>query len=79
MNLDDQYEMVPTQEWSRNDHSLPPTTEIRPNTSGQNLNSYTLPSLDADWYPVLANKLTPNVIKSEFYPDEADSGLSSHR
>lgn len=64
MNPNDQYEMVPTQEeWSRNDHnnSLPPQTEIRPNGQNQNnLKSYTWSSLDADWYPILANKLTPH-------------------
>jgi len=83
MNPNDQYEMVPSQEWSRNDHnSLPPQTEIRPNSSeqNQNLKSYTLASLDADWYPIFANKLTPHPEKSELSAqDQTDLGARSHR
>ena len=70
--------MVPSQEWSRNDHSLPSQTEIRPNSSGQNLKPYTWSSLDADWYPILANKLTPRAEKNEFSQDQTDLGTKSH-
>ena len=83
MSSNDHYEMVPSQEWSRNDHnSLPPQTEIRPNSSeqNQNLKSYTLASLDADWYPIFANKLTPHPEKSELLAqDQTDLGTRSHR
>ena len=75
---DQQYEMVPSQEWSRNDHSLP-RTEIHSNPSNvQNVKSYTLPSLDADWYPILANKLTPRPVKNEIHQDETDLGTKQY-
>jgi len=51
------YEMVPSQEWSRNDHSLPPV-RIDP-AAMEHQKAYDLASLDADWYPVLRNKLEP--------------------
>ena len=59
------YEMVPSQEWNRNDHNHP-QIEFRPGQSSP----YDLTSLDADWYPILHNKLTKS--KSR---DEIDYGV----
>lgn len=51
-----QYEMVPSQEWTRNDHSLPRVETRRSSIPSK---KYEITSLDADWYPILSTKLTP--------------------
>lgn len=60
--------MVPSQEWARNDHSLP-RVQVRQQHQNENRQpTYELASLDADWYPILAPRLTG---RSKDVPDSS--------
>lgn len=61
-----EYEMVNSTEWNRNEHTpSPPMME----SDRDPLKSYKLASLDLDWYPVLNQKLKPRKAA-----DQADFG-----
>ena len=51
------YEMVNSQDWSRNDHTIPPVN-YRQDSTMERMKQYELTSLDNDWFPVLRNRLT---------------------
>ena len=67
------YEMVPTNEWQRNDHSLPRVQVQRPSARAERLKNYDDIALDADWFPILRDKLTPKY-KDNFNKSGQDEG-----
>ena len=64
--------MVNSQDWSRNDHTIP-AVNIQHNTSNM-LKQYEKSSLDADWYPVLRHRLVRQASVSES-GDHPDFGM----
>jgi rhomboid-related protein 1/2/3 len=77
------YEMVNSQEWSRNDHNTVPQVVTRDEKTERTMErrkQYELSSLDNDWYPILATKLTKSTSKSRSFdqPDVGQTGASYH-
>jgi hypothetical protein len=80
------YEMVNSQEWSRNDHNTVPQVVTRDEKTERTMErrkQYELSSLDNVWNPILANKLTKVFIftskcRSLDQPDVGQTGAGYH-
>ena len=69
--------MVNSQDWSRNDHTIP-AVNFRQDSTLERMKQYELTSLDNDWYPVLRNRLQNQrlLTSTSSSGDQMDFGLS---